>query len=670
LVGFVIGFSLVFYLRDWRFALISVSAIPFLFAAQKKGKGALIAFLAALILGAGFGSIHPSEKKGSVDLTGMVIRTKSDYFLFESGGVRYYIYAKENTREIGDWVEIKGYSSLYSSTEYESRFSFSEYLKSQGVNYSIYVDEISDVFAMPVRFRQKEISFLENFNPLTGGAIDSLLFGHKDYSNDLIEGAAGIGALYFLSASGVLYGGFLRAIEWLFGLHFEKKKSRMIVFFVALLFLPILIFKIGVWRVFINRSIYLWADLKKKDPPNRFISNAIAGLILLFADRYNALDYGFLIGFGLAFSSSLTNDFLNRFQGRKKKLAHLVFNLLFLFPVLVAGNAIHFFAYAYSFFFLPLIYPFVFIALISFFTLPYTGFLQGYSKFLLGTVGFVEKVDLALPVGDWGPGIVFVYYGTLSLAFFFLESGFVLTAKKSGILLATLIVLNALPFYDSVSQEVSFINVGQGDAILIRDGLATVMIDTGGSLSFDLAREVDIPFLRKERIFAIDCLIASHGDYDHIGAASSLIDNYWVKKYIDDASDFPLTVGRMKFENLNVFGGSEENEESLVLTLDFMGKKWLFTGDAPSSIETKILQDNPDLNIDVLKVGHHGSKSSSSEAFLKAISPEVAIISVGKKNSYGHPDEETLKRFQDLGIPVRRTDMEGTISFAQFSSLW
>jgi competence protein ComEC len=233
-----------------------------------------------------------------------------------------------------------------------------------------------------------------------------------------------------------------------------------------------------------------------------------------------------------------------------------------------------------------------------------------------------------------------------------------------------LIVLNALPFYDSVSQEVSFINVGQGDAILIRDGLATVMIDTGGSLSFDLAREVDIPFLRKERIFAIDCLIASHGDYDHIGAASSLIDNYWVKKYIDDASDFPLTVGRMKFENLNVFGGSEENEESLVLTLDFMGKKWLFTGDAPSSIETKILQDNPDLNIDVLKVGHHGSKSSSSEAFLKAISPEVAIISVGKKNSYGHPDEETLKRFQDLGIPVRRTDMEGTISFAQFSSLW
>jgi len=629
-----------------------------------------MAFLAALALGAGLEAIRLPEKKGSVDLMGVVIRAKTDYFLFESGGVRYYVYDKENTREIGDWLEIKGYSSLYTATEYESRFSFSDYLQSQGVGYSIYANEITAVFTMPMRLRQKEIRFLDHFNSLTRGTIDSLLFGHKDYSNDLVEGAAGIGALYFLSASGVLYGGFLRAVEWLFGLHFEKKISRLIAFSIALFFLPFLIFKIGVWRVFIHRSIYLWADLRKKDPPQRFTANAIAGLILLLADPHNALDSGFLIGFGLAFSSSLTADFLNRFQGRKKKMAGLAFNLVFLFPVLVSGNAIHFFAYAYSLFFLPLIYPFVFIALISFLTIPYVGLLQGYSKFLLGAVGFIGKVDLALPVGDWGPWIIFIYYGTICLAFFFLESGFAPMAKKAGVLLTALIVLNAAPFYNAVSQEVSFLNVGQGDAILIRDGLTTVLIDTGGNLSFDLAREVDIPFLRKERVYAIDCLIASHGDYDHIGAAASLIDNYWVRKYIDDSYDFPLKIGKMKFENLNVYGGSDENEESLVLTLDFMGKKWLFTGDAPSSIETKILDDNPNLNIDVLKVGHHGSKYSSSSSFLKALSPEVAIISVGKKNSYGHPDEETLKRLQELGIPIRRTDEEGTISFTQFSPLW
>jgi len=242
---------------------------------------ALIAFLAALALGAGLEAIRQPEKKGSVDLTGVVIRTKTDYFLFESGGARYYVYDKENTREIGDWVEIKGYCSLYAATEYESRFSFPDYLRSQGVSYSIYANEITAVFAMPIRLRQKEISFLDHFNSLTRGTIDSLLFGHKDYSNDLIEGASGIGAIYFLSASGVLYGGFLRAVEWLFGLHFEKKKSRLIAFFIALFFLPILIFKIGVWRVFINRSIYLWADLRKKDPPHRFTANTIAGLILL-----------------------------------------------------------------------------------------------------------------------------------------------------------------------------------------------------------------------------------------------------------------------------------------------------------------------------------------------------------------------------------------------------
>lgn len=670
LVGFVIGFSLAFYLRDLRFALISLSAIPFLFSAQKKGRAAVVAFLAALAFGASVGGIHIPEKKGSITLTGIVLQAKSDYFLFESGGCRYYVYEKESTREIGDWLCIQGYSSPYVSTEYESRFSFSDYLKRQGVNYSLYAYGISETFVMPFRLRQKEISFLNNFNALTKGTIDSLLFGHKDFSNDLIEGAAGIGALYFLSASGILYSGFLRAVEWLFGLRFEKKESRCIAYFFGLLLLPILIFKVGVWRVFLARTVNLFYDARKKDLPSRFSTSVIAGLILLALDRYSALNSGFLIGFGLSFSGVLAKDFLNRFQGRKKKIAYLVFNLLFLFPVLVAGNAIHFFAYAYSFFFLPLIYPFVFVSLLSFLSLPFTAFLQGYSNFLLDIVGFIEKVDLVLPVGNWNVLILFVFYWIMGFVCYFLDSGFIITAQKAGMFLVALIALNAFPFSNIFTQEVSFINVGQGDAILIRDGLTSVMIDTGGSLSFDMARQVDIPFLRKEKIYAIDCLIASHGDYDHIGGASSLIDNYWVKTYVDGSYSFPLSIGRMTFDNLNVYGGSEENEESLVLALEFMGKKWLFTGDVPSAIEARIIQDHPNLDIDILKVGHHGSKSSSSEPFLKTISPEVAIISVGKKNSYGHPNEETLKRFEKLGIPVRRTDEEGTIRFTRYSFPW
>ena len=86
-------------------------------------------------------------------------------------------------------------------------------------------------------------------------------------------------------------------------------------------------------------------------------------------------------------------------------------------------------------------------------------------------------------------------------------------------------------------------------------------------------------------------------------------------------------------------------------------------GDAPKEIEESILEDHPDLRADILRIGHHGSATSSSEAFLSYLSPEVAIISVGEQNSYGHPAQETLATLARLDIPVRRTDIEGTIHY-------
>lgn len=97
-----------------------------------------------------------------------------------------------------------------------------------------------------------------------------------------------------------------------------------------------------------------------------------------------------------------------------------------------------------------------------------------------------------------------------------------------------------------------------------------------------------------------------------------------------------------------------------------MGKTFLFTGDADTTIEKKIIDDNPSLRADVLKIGHHGSKTSSSYNFLKQISPEVCIISVGQNNKYGHPDKDVINRLNKLNIKYRRTDLEGTISYKTY----
>ena len=229
-------------------------------------------------------------------------------------------------------------------------------------------------------------------------------------------------------------------------------------------------------------------------------------------------------------------------------------------------------------------------------------------------------------------------------------------------------MLNFIPIVNTFTGEVSFINVGQGDSILIRDRFTTVMIDTGGVSSFDIAKETLIPFLKRKKIYKIDCLIGSHGDFDHTGGVSSLIANFNVKRYIDDLNAFPLNLGNFTFVNYNIYSGNSENEKSSVLGLNFLGKSFLFTGDADENIEKQIIKDNPNLRVDILKVGHHGSKTSTSAAFLDLIKPKEAVISCGAKNKYGHPTSEVLSRLKERKIRIRRTDIEGTISYTSFAS--
>ena len=217
------------------------------------------------------------------------------------------------------------------------------------------------------------------------------------------------------------------------------------------------------------------------------------------------------------------------------------------------------------------------------------------------------------------------------------------------------------------SNQVTFLNVGQGDCIFIRNQGKTVLIDTGGNTSFDMAKEVDIPFLRGQRVSKLDYVIVTHGDADHCGALESLKKNYNVKHIVRDKASFPLTIGDLWFVNYNQNkkDTKEENNNSLVLSLEFMNKKWLFMGDAPEALERQIIKEHPELDCDILKAGHHGSDTSSCEDFLKCVTPEVAILSVGKKNSYGHPSNKVLARFDRLGIKVRRTDVEGSITYRQ-----
>lgn len=233
--------------------------------------------------------------------------------------------------------------------------------------------------------------------------------------------------------------------------------------------------------------------------------------------------------------------------------------------------------------------------------------------------------------------------------------------------------------------QVRFLDVGQADAALISCDGHHMLIDGGNRGDSNLIYSV----LQREEISYLDMVVATHAHEDHIGGlpgafqyASAGLTLSPVTAYDSDVFEtfaararekgggltvpepgdtYPL--GSAAVTILGVNGAEDTNNTSIVLRIDYGETSFLFTGDAEREAEQVILDSGLPLSATVLKVGHHGSDTSTSYPFLREIMPQYAVISVGTGNSYGHPTEETLSRLRDADVKVFRTDMQGDIVF-------
>lgn len=233
---------------------------------------------------------------------------------------------------------------------------------------------------------------------------------------------------------------------------------------------------------------------------------------------------------------------------------------------------------------------------------------------------------------------------------------------------------------------VAMLDVGQGDSILICSNGEAALIDTGTQMG-SRALLTDI---RSYGVEELDALILSHSHDDHSGGAEYLLKNIEVENVIvpDFKSDEKVTelnssisksgaarytavdgmiinVGDFELTVLYSDNSDEDiNNRSIILMAAAHGKKFLFTGDAETPLEKDLIEGNINFDCDVLKVGHHGSRTSTSKDFLNIATPEYALISVGVDNSYGHPSKEVVERLEQNGAKVYRTDYEGDIVFS------
>ena len=258
--------------------------------------------------------------------------------------------------------------------------------------------------------------------------------------------------------------------------------------------------------------------------------------------------------------------------------------------------------------------------------------------------------------------------------------------------------------YLNPNGEVTFIDVGQGDSILIMLPFQqqVILIDTGGKPSFgkeemwrqrestfDIGGDVVLPFLKSKGIRELDLLLLTHGDFDHGGGAKEILEGISIKRLLLDqgieqteveanimqiarTKSVPVSnakvgqswsVGKANFTVVQALQTKEENDGSIVLHASVGGYSWLLMGDVEAEGEHQLLAGRSLPKIDVVKVGHHGSATSSSSEFIDRVTPDIAIISVGEDNRYGHPDEDVLERYQKHGVSILRTDLNGTIRY-------
>jgi competence protein ComEC len=729
----------------WKLTVCMVLFLSFVL--QRTGYRGLILQLSAILLffSASFLSDHlrstsytGSETSfritfiDSPDIDGNILRAAIRSDTGEKLQLRYLIQSLEEKRlleknaEAGISCPVKGTLEEPETSRNENSFNYRDYLKQQGTYWILNAGTFSlercstekgNILTGIKKVRGKGIAYInKNFPEETRGYVSALLFGEqKDINEDELSVFRRLGLVHLLAISG-LHVSFLSGIVFYIGIRLGITREHMSLS--MLVFLPIYVILSGaspsVWRACLMAMIFfLLSFARKKITITKSIM--IVYISLLSVQPYMLFNIGFQLSFAAAFSMVMSSAIISRHDHKLLQLLLIscicqmstVPILLFTFYEVTLWGVL------LNVLFVPLytiLLPFSIATLLIHLVYPPAGNFFIYFLNMIITAsnqmaGFVSKLPLAsIAFGKPSFVIMLLLIVCILLFFAFWDLSKVKTAKYW---IAAIVLLLFFQLYAEKMNpfgEVIFIDIGQGDAILIKLPFdkGNYLIDTGGRLtfnqeswkrrrgSFNTGNDIIIPLLKSKGIDRLDKLILTHPDTDHIGSARELIEGITVKEivtgkgmeheyikedFIEAAKAAYVTFtavqrgdqwqeGDAHFYILNPFRKEEDkNESSIVIYAELGGKRWLFTGDFGVTGEAELLSSFPKLRVDILKAGHHGSRTSTSETFLDRLQPGIAIISAGKKNRYGHPHSEVIKALQRRRIIIYRTDNNGGISY-------
>jgi competence protein ComEC len=630
---FVCFLSLALSLSFWAFSyspvalilLVAIGAVAF-FRDKKIFGLILVSFIVGAIL---FYSIS-SHCSGKATIRGIVVKAETNYYLIRTLKGTFYIYSKNGTCEIGDILILSGKYEDISFSHYQESFDFKTYLNSCSAFNSFAATASKEIFHNPIRIRSFKSFLLKGYSSETKILIGSILFKDSAASLTSYSAASNLGISNLLSASGL-------HISFLFYLIDKKLKKKINGKTVLIIEIIIVIFMavFSEWALSVVRILimYILASLENISLAGKKLVYqerlSLAGIIILLFNPLYILNLGFYYTYPVLLFFYFIRSLLKKREKYKKIKTIFLLSFLFLPFRMVAMHGVSPLSFILNGIFAPVFSILYVIDLLVFFGNLTRPFLDIINSGMLLLIGFLSKIDWILPSGEMSYYFVILYYIMLFLMAYFYELRLLKFYKAIKVILCFLLLVCFFPDFSS-HYEVHFIDVGQGDSTLIRYKKMNVMVDTGGSISTDMAQQCLIPYLNRLKIRKLDLVMTTHDDYDHSGALESLCNNFPVSQVVKGGSSAGVVqVKDFMIEDINVFKetGAESNYNSSVYSFKIMQTSFLIMGDAPKEVELLIKDRYPNLNADVLKLGHHGAQTSSSEEFVSFLSPSLAIIS-------------------------------------------
>ncbi|HEL1823490.1 TPA: DNA internalization-related competence protein ComEC/Rec2 [Streptococcus suis] len=597
-------------------------------------------------------------------------------------------------------LEVEAEISLPTGQRNFKGFDYQAYLKTQGIYRTVKISAIKkivlvqswNIFDWLSSWRRKALVYVKtNFPAPMSHYMTGLLFGELDSEFDQMSDLySSLGIIHLFALSGMQVGFFIDKFRWILlrlGLTKEAVDKLQIPF--SLFYAGLTGFSVSVVRSLVQKIL---GNLGLRKLDNFAVSVFVCLLIL---PRF-LLTAGGVLTFTYAFLLTVF-DFEDLEQVKKAAVESLSISLGIL-PILMT--------YFYAFQPLSILLTFDFSFIFDVLLLPGLSVIFLLSPvvkmtWVNGFFVFMEKIIVwvaDLGFRPWILGKPSELVLLLLLVSLFLLYDF---HRRKKWLLGLSLVLALLFFITKypLENEVTVVDIGQGDSIFLRDMRGrTVLIDVGGRVDFAAKEEWQerssqanaertlIPYLHSRGVDRIDSLVLTHTDTDHVGDVLEVAKQVQIGRiYVSPGSltvpDFVATLKEINVpvhvvavgDRLPIFDsylevlypsgtGDGGNNDSVVLYGRLLETNFLFTGDLEQG-ELDLIKTYPNLPVDVLKAGHHGSKGSSYPEFLDHIGAKIALVSAGENNRYKHPHQETLERFDNRNIQVYRTDQQGAIRF-------